>query len=180
MDIVSHGLWAGTAYKAANKNKEKKFNVKAAAFWGMFPDLFAFTIPCIWILSSLVLGNMTMDELPPHLAAMEPAQSDTLFVLRLASGLYNISHSVFIFLLIFCLVYLLTKKTSWVMGGWLLHIIIDIPTHSYGFFPTPFLWPVSQWKFNGFPWNNPWFMLINYSAIIVVYLLLRNKKTKKA
>lgn len=179
MDIVSHGLWTGATYKLLNKKKLTNFNLKTAAFWGIFPDLFAFAIPCVWILSNLVSNNMTMEELPPHLAAMEPTASDTLPVLRLASGLYNISHSVFIFLLIFCLVYLLTKKTPWVMGGWFFHIIIDIPTHSYSFFPTPFLWPVSQWKFDGFPWNNPWFTIINYGILLIVYLLLKNRKPVK-
>lgn len=67
------------------------------------------------------------------------------------------------------------------MGGWLLHILMDIPSHSYDFYPTPFLWPISDFKINGFHWGTPWFMITNYSLIIISYLILyflkkRNKK----
>ena len=58
------------------------------------------------------------------------------------------------------------------MLGWGLHILIDIPTHSYQFYPTPLLWPVSSWKFNGFSWTTPWFIIVNYLAILLVYALL--------
>jgi len=49
---------------------------------------------------------------------------------------------------------------------------------SYKFYPTPFLWPISGWKFDGLSWADPWFMLFNYAAIIIVYVLL--KKSSKA
>jgi hypothetical protein len=58
------------------------------------------------------------------------------------------------------------------MLGWALHILIDIPTHSLRFFATPFLWPLSDYRFNGISWGNRWFMLANYTALAIVYILL--------
>lgn len=65
------------------------------------------------------------------------------------------------------------------MGAWFLHILMDIPTHTYRFYPTPFLWPVSDVKLNGFSWATPWFMIVNYSIIILIYLYFYLKKQKK-
>jgi hypothetical protein len=76
------------------------------------------------------------------------------------------------------LIFVLKKKIFWELGGWFLHIVIDIPTHSYEFYPTPFLWPFSELHFNGFAWGNIWFEAINYSLILIVYLLLWRKRRK--
>ncbi len=178
MDIFSHGLWAGAAYKAINKKRDNKINVKAAAFWGVFPDLFAFTIPFVWLLWNLVFGHLNFGNLP-HPSAGEPPQQDTLWVFRLASSFYTISHSAVVFAALFLFVWLIFRKPMWALGGWLLHILIDIPTHTYQFYPTPVFWPISGLEFNGFSWATPWFLIINYSIIIIVYWFLRERKTTK-
>lgn len=59
MDIFSHGLWAGAAYKAVNKKAKKPLNVWLAGFWGVFPDLFAFTIGFAWIFGSLIFEKLS-------------------------------------------------------------------------------------------------------------------------
>jgi len=61
MDIFSHGLWAIVAYKGTNdfvlKPKSKKsLKVWLAAFWGIFPDLFSFAIPFVWIFGGFGFG----------------------------------------------------------------------------------------------------------------------------
>ncbi len=72
---------------------------------------------------------------------------------------------------------LLGKRGAvWELGGWLLHILIDIPTHSYKFYPTPFLWPIAGTKFDGLPWDTIWFQLINYSTLLIVFILLSRRK----
>jgi hypothetical protein len=59
--------------------------------------------------------------------------------------------------------------------GWVFHILIDIPTHTLRFFPTPFLWPISSYCASGISWANRWFLLANYSALAIVsFLLWRN------
>ena len=184
MDIFSHGLWAGAVGKGLNdfilKPKLKKpLKLKWLVLWGIFPDIFSFAIPFIWLFWSLAFGNFKLSDLPRP-ESMEPAASNHLpWVFQLANFLYNFSHSFVIFLLIFAVVFIIFKRPVWELSGWLLHIIIDIPTHSYQFYPTPFLWPVSSIKFNGFSWATPWFLIANYAAIFLVYLILFIKKKKR-
>lgn len=188
MDILSHGLWAGAAYKAANKTIKKRknpFRVRLAAFWGIAPDIFSFGILVVWMIGRVIFGDLNFSDF--HQAGrtpidlerpdIEPLPGNTFFIFRLTSFWYDASHSVVVFIFIFGIAALIFKKPIWEMGGWLIHILIDIPTHSYEFYPTPFLWPVSGWKFDGFSWGNPWFMLFNYFALTVVYYLLFKKKT---
>lgn len=175
MDIFAHGLWAGAAYKAINQKSKRPLSVKLAAFWGVFPDLFAFTVGFSWLFWNLAFGGLSFADLPRP-GEVEPAPQDALPIFRLTSLLYSISHSAIIFFIVFGIVLLIFRRPIWEIGGWLVHILLDIPTHSYQFYPTPFLWPLSGWKFDGFSWGTPWFLILNYSAIIVAYLLLRNRK----
>jgi len=175
MDIFSHGLWTNAAYQTINKKIKKPFNIKMAVFWGVFPDLFSFTIPFIWFSANLILGNINFSDLPrPHEA--EPAPQDTLPIFRLTFFLYSVSHSAIIFFAVFLFLFLIFRRPIWELGGWLMHILLDIPTHSYQFYPTPVFWPLSGWKFNGLSWATPWFLVLNYSAIAIVYLIIYRKK----
>jgi uncharacterized SAM-binding protein YcdF (DUF218 family) len=46
---------------------------------------------------------------------------------------------------------------------------MDIPTHTSDFFPTHFLYPLSNVHVNGMSWGSPWFMLLNYSGLLIIY-----------
>ena len=180
MDIVSHGLWTGAAAKALNIKKKKPLNFWAAAWWGVFPDLFAFTIPFLGLIWNLSFNGVNLADIPGPSAA-EPPPSDTLWIFKLATSLYNVSHSAVIFLIVFGLVWLVLRRPVWEMSGWVLHILMDIFTHSYRFFPTPVFWPLFGWKFNGISWANPYFLAVNYAALIFVYLALwkfKNGRTR--
>lgn len=182
MDLFAHGLWGGIIAKAANKHKITKNPVKLRwfIFWSVAPDIFGFAILFAWLFGSLLfVGDFTFKDLP-HPDAMEPMPQDTLFIFRLTNFLYNLSHSLFVFFVAFAIASFKKKHTAWVMSGWLMHILIDIPTHSYKFYPTPFLWPLSNWKLDGWSWANPWFMFFNYTTILVVYILLYRRWLKKA
>ena len=63
------------------------------------------------------------------------------------------------------------------MFGWALHILIDIPTHQ-GIFAVHFLWPLSNYGFNGIRWEARWFMVGNYTALLTVFTWrwLRHKR----
>lgn len=178
MDFFSHGIWAGLAAKGANRKLGAPLKIKWFAFFGVFPDLLAFTLPFAWLFAGLVLGNLNLSDLPSP-ESVEPARPDTFWIFRLTAFLYNVGHSLFVFAVVFGILFLIFRRPVWEMCGWLLHILIDIPTHSYQFYPTPFLWPFSDWKLDGFSWANPPFMILNISAMIIVFLLLRNE-TKKA
>jgi hypothetical protein len=175
MDILAHGLWATIAAKAVNKKLQAshsaavpQLNVWASAFWGIFPDLFAFTPIFIWLVFQRVSGN--------NIPAFNPSNSeafDNTTMGQLTHTLYHISHSLITFFVVTGIVFLITRRVPWEMAGWLLHILIDIPTHSQAFFPTPILWPVSGITFNGFSWAATWFMVLNYSAIIITFFFVR-------
>jgi len=179
MDIFAHGLWAGATYKAINLKKIKPLEVWRAVGWGIAPDIFAFSPAFIWLVWSLAAGNLSLADWPQP-EKIEPLGHENWPIFQLASALYNISHSLAIFLLAAGLVAFFVKKIPWEMGGWLLHILIDIPTHSYKFYPTPFLWPFSEWKFDGWSWGNFAFMIVNYSLLAIIYLWIWIKKRKKS
>jgi len=85
--------------------------------------------------------------------------------------LYDPSHSLVVFLSVFALTWLIFGRPVWVLLGWALHVLMDIPTHSARY-PTPFLWPISSFRIIGIAWYQRWFMLLNYTALAAVFLLL--------
>jgi hypothetical protein len=188
MDIFSHGLWSGVIAQGANltAKKPRKINPLLAAFWGVFPDVFAFGISFILLFWGLITGTFDRSMIP-HPDAVEPAPHTGVF--KLSAYLYNYSHSLVIFVIVISSIilikYFLKKGTTlqqlipWEMGAWLLHILCDIPTHSYRFYPTPVFWPLWGWKFNGFSWGVWWFMALNYGALITTCIVLYFKKKNK-
>jgi len=184
MDILSHGLWAAAGAKGVNtssplRSRDKELNPYWAFFWGVFPDLFAFTIPFILLLWNIVTGHMALRDWPRPEHG-EPPAGGHWPGLQLATTLYQYSHSLIIFVIVILTVWGVVqyrrRQFPLEMFGWLLHILMDIPTHSYRFFPTPVFWPISQWKFDGISWAHPLFMAVNYGLLIVIFLVLRKKK----
>ncbi|MBI2651880.1 hypothetical protein HYX00_00310 [Candidatus Woesearchaeota archaeon] len=37
---------------------------------------------------------------------------------------------------------------------------------------------MSDYKFNGISWANPWFVLLNYSALMIVFLIIAHNRGK--
>ena|SRR3989344_2529681 len=177
MDILAHGLWVGAGYKAFNKKNDRRLNTKAAVFWGVFPDLFAFTISFSWMAWHLFIGDFNASQIP-HPGAVEPPVADTIWVFRLSHQLYSVSHSLIVFFAVFMLVFVLWRRPIWELGGWLIHILIDIPTHTYQFFPTPILWPISDITLSGMSWATPTFLITNYALLALIYWLLRERKIR--
>jgi len=178
MDIFSHGLWVGAAAKGINIKNKKPIRVWLAAAFGVFPDLFAFTIPFAWMIGSQIFDFIpTVQPIRPGY----PQVTDNYSILLsdIAHNLYNISHSLFIFFLVFGLIWFFRKKPLWEMGGWIIHIIMDIPSHTLDFYPTPFLWPFSDFMINGTRWGTKEFMIGNYGALIIVYGIIYFLKAKK-
>lgn len=174
MDIFAHGIWSGIAGKFS-RQKGSKIKLWKTVFGGMFPDLFAFTLLFGWLIFNVLFGTGQLGNLESH----EPAVKDTSWVTIVTSTLYSFSHSIFIFGIIFLIVYVVWGRFRWEMLAWLGHIIIDIPTHSYKFYPTPFLWPFSDWKFDGISWGNKWFMIANYGTMMIFLGVVWWKGRKK-
>jgi len=183
MDLFSHGLWTAAAGKGINdfvlKPRAKKpLKLRWLVWWGIFPDIFAFTIPIAWIIGGILLGDFKFSDVPSP-ENMEPmASGKTNGIYQLSISLYNLSHSLIIFGAVFAMLFLILRRPVWELAAWPFHILIDIPTHSYQFYPTPFFWPISGIKFNGFSWGTPWFLIANYSAIFLAYLFLAIKEKR--
>ncbi len=154
MDIFAHGLWTNAIFF----NKKYKL---WAVFFGILPDILSFGPFMLYVIFSekASFSNQLVNSIP-----------EVVF-----TG-YNLTHSIIIFLIFFLAVYFITREIPWIMFGWPIHILTDIPSHTKEFFATPFLWPLSNFKINGINWGNPWFMAINYTLLISVYIWLYKRK----
>ncbi len=185
MDIFSHAFWTAVAAKGANSKihylrEVKPLKVAWAVLWGVVPDIFAFAPLFVSLLLGLFLGigDVQWDKLPRPTDTEPFGPPDSLFIFRLTQTLYSISHSLVTFAVVFAAAWFLRRRVRWEMLGWLLHVLIDVPTHSYRFYPTPVLWPLLDWKFNGISWGEPWFLFGNYFAIaimLVIYAVRRKR-----
>ncbi len=181
----SNGHNSARIVGGGNQSREQKrkngrpIKVGWATFWGVFPDLFAFTPLFSFLIFEAILGNVDFSSFPQP-DSVEPTRGGASVLFGVTGTLYSLSHSLIIFGAVLGLVYIFSKRFPWEMLGWLLHIVIDIPTHSYTFYPASFLWPLSDLKVNGLSWANSRFMTVNYSAMAVVYLILWRIKKKRA
>lgn len=161
MDIFAHAIWTNILATIARRRQEKMhrrlLSVAWTTFWGVFPDLFAFTVPFIMGIWGWIVGTGFM-------------YGRTNIATGLAPTLYNYSHSLVIWAVVFVIVWVISKRPRWELLGWVLHIFIDVPSHGNGFYLTPIFFPLSGWKFtHGVSWAHPLFMMINYSAMLVAW-----------
>ncbi len=176
MDVLAHTLWANAGARAGNKLSQKKggsfhTNVGWTAFFGIFPDLFAFTIPFVLAFYKVIFGGQSLSGLRDHHGLA--GGFDT------AAYLYQFSHSLVVWAFVFGVVWYFAKRPRYELLGWALHILIDIPSHAIGFYPTPFLFPISEYRFPyGVSWSNTWYMIINYSALAFVWVRIILKKMR--
>lgn len=154
MDILSHGLWGGLLLGRTNKK-----DFWTAFAFGVAPDLFSFGIFTAMTVLGLVSG--------PDWSGGPP---DPSAVPEYVHHLYNITHSLVTFVLAFGAVWVIRKKPYWPMLAWPLHILFDLPTHTAAFFPTPFLWPLLSYRFDGVTWATPWIFFPNWIALGIGYL----------
>lgn len=178
MDILAHTLWTNASARGVNRLREKKGKPKAlhvgwTAFWGVAPDFFAFTAPFLIALFKIVTGQASPSSFGDHHVGV--AGFD------LAAYLYQYSHSLVVFAAVFLVVWVISRRPRWELLGWALHILIDIPSHSIEFYPTPFLFPISDYRFPyGISWANTWYMIINYSALVVVWTKIAIGKIRQS
>lgn len=165
MDIISHGLYGGVAF--GRKSRPRYW---LAFFFGVAPDLFSFGI--------FFITNLLGVTKRPDWSSGHPAESAIPIYIH---TLYDWTHSLIIFAMVFAIVWFLRKKPLYEMLGWPLHILVDIPTHSSQFFPTPFLWPISDLHVNGYPWSRPEIFIPNVlllAGLYIWFLIIRPRRNK--
>jgi hypothetical protein len=153
MDTLSHALYGKGIF---GYRKYRWFSF----LFGAIPDLLSFGVYFVFqILSSgLDLEKLFSEKIP-------------LWVY----SLYDISHSLVIAFIFIGIAYNVNKDFAWPMLGWPLHIVIDLFTHSIEFFPTPIFWPISNYRFDGIPWSNPYVLMFNFVLIILIFIIRRKK-----
>ena len=167
MDILSHGLWGGIAL---GRSSRKSF--WTAVLFGMAPDLFSF--------GPLFAGGLWLHGLEFLRGLGHPP--DASLIPAYVYQLYNLTHSLLVFGLVFGVVWLLRGKPLLEMGAWGLHLGMDILTHNDAFFPTPFLWPLSDAHFDGLPWGDLRIFVPNVVLLALLYawFFVRRRKAGRA
>lgn len=152
MDVISHALWTNLVFK--EMPLEQRY---FAIGFGVLPDMISF-------------AGVTGKEffLKVFHYTDPPLHKFPKFVFRL----YRFTHSLVIWLGIYFLFKLFFPAwAALAVCGWGFHILLDIFTHSKDYFPTPIIWPFSNFSFSGIAWSNKWFMLFNYLVIMFCYLV---------
>jgi len=161
MEIVAHSLWAAAAAIVAKRSTSTSIRTGWTVWWAAFPDVLAFGPPVaagLWLRLAGANSGSADGHVLPHVHVGLP--------------LYPAGHSLIVFLLVLGIATILTRRIVFELLGWLLHILIDIPTHNFSYYATRFLWPVSDFRIDGIAWWTPWFWAATYGALGVVYFLL--------
>ena len=153
MDTLSHALWGKGLF---GYRKYRWFSF----LFGVMPDLLSFGI---YFLFNLIVNPFTMKLGKPELSELP----DWVFLL------YDFSHSFIIAMIFILIVYKINKDFCFPMLAWPFHILLDVFTHSVEYFPTPIFWPISNYRFDGIPWSNPYIMLINIICIFLIFIYRR-------
>lgn len=149
MDTFSHTLWGGGLFGCRG-------HLWIALFFGAFPDLFSFGL---WLPVHLFENGFSLGRPPPlHLIPLWVIIS------------YSVTHSLVIALSVITIVALWRKAIAFAMLAWPFHILMDIPFHSADFFPTQFIWPLSNTFIDGIAWTNPWVWFSNIIGLILLFL----------
>jgi hypothetical protein len=155
MDTLSHYLWVVALYW----QHPKRWII---GLFGALPDLLSFGPHIVESLFAGTLGRPELHTIP-----------DYVFVM------YDLTHSLVVFAVVALVLWFAARDWFWLIWGWALHILIDIPTHSAEFFPTPFLWPISDFMIDGISWGVVWFMIMDVTLLVAVYTWLVMRKQRQ-
>lgn len=157
MDYVSHGLWSYIFFHWIKRPL-------LAVCFGLLPDTLSWGIYGIYrLVVHGHFGKPILDQIP-----------------NWAFALYNITHSLVVAALVILLLFVLLRRVPVYIFAWPIAIAMDVLTHSTEFLPTPFLWPLTDWKFPGISWATPWLFVLNVILIVVAMIIIYRRKRRKA
>ena len=156
MDTLSHALWGKGLFGY------RKYQALSLLF-GALPDLLSFGLYFLIRLLSqginIEFGRPEIDTIPHWVFSM-----------------YNLSHSFVIVSIILLVVFLWNKNLCFPLLAWPFHIFLDSLFHNLEYFPTPILWPISDYKYDGVPWSNPSIWIGNIICIMILFIYRYNTK----
>ena len=160
MDIISHGLYGGVAF-----GRMRRRDYVTAFLFGIGPDLLAFApLFIINLVSGGTIGRPILETIPPHVFTV-----------------YGFTHSFVVYAVFLAFIWFLGKKHfAKLTLAWPLHILVDIPTHDTTFFPTLFLWPISDFHINGISWGQQIIFIPNVILLpsLYAYWYIQRRKTR--
>jgi ABC-type branched-subunit amino acid transport system permease subunit len=179
MDILAHALWAGAGVVAA----QRQWPIAPRTAGGIVALAVLPDIPHVLpILGWSLFGDGAFAALGGYAVAV-PGQEPALppLVELLSHHLHCIMHSAIVAGLVTLLFWWMMRSLWIPLLGWWSHIAIDIFTHSADYYPAPIFYPITQRGFDGVAWNTPWFMLLNYTALALMWawLLLKTIKSRQ-
>ena len=166
MDTLAHAVYGATLFSrtglagglrgpvdAQGRRMAFDWTLWAAFGFGIFPDIASIGI--FFTQAALHGDVISFHALPAY-----------VFVL------YNLTHSLVLAFIGLGLIHLLWKPLFIPALAWPFHIGLDIFTHPLGHFQTPFLYPLSDYAYNGIAWwMHPWFIRAYWSLPPFTWLL---------
>ncbi|PIN74380.1 hypothetical protein COV20_00455 [Candidatus Woesearchaeota archaeon CG10_big_fil_rev_8_21_14_0_10_45_16] len=155
MDYFAHGFWSYIVFHWTKRPW-------LAVLFGLLPDTLSWAVYFFYrLIFQEGFGKPMLEKIP-----------DWVYML------YNISHSLIVCTVVLTVVFLIYKKWIYEMLAWPLAIIVDVFTHTRDFLPTPFLWPLSTYVFDGISWGTRGFMITNYVLIVSGLTIIIIKRLK--
>ena len=182
MDVVSHWFWGVLATR-------KHVNWKVAGPMSVLPDLLAFVPSFVYSIAN-GLERPTVDD--TTVTSDFPA---------IAWEMYQYTHSavvVTVGVLVTWWLFTLFRGSRfeaqfaeqhrskplmmafllWV--PWYLNILLDIPSHTLQFFPTPVFYPISDFRVDGTRWSTPSVLFTNVGVLLVLWMYVLWKDRSSA
>lgn len=167
VDLAAHMLWTGVAATlAAPRAKLDRYTIAATIALSALPDVAQLLPLFAWV----IFGDGTWSAVLQYANAL-PGQEPALpNAVRLVSHhLHCAAHSAVVAATVGVVSWVATRKVWVPLLGWWAHVAIDVFTHSADFYPVRVLYPFSDWSFDGVAWNEPRFLLLNYTALATAW-----------
>ncbi len=158
MDFFSHILWTHIPFRNKIWHDE-------AILFAMLPDV-GFLLIMLYSMFGTTYSTSyseAMNTLPPVLL-----------------NIYFLLHSFVTVFIVGLVLWKLKPRLLPALSGWVIHILLDIPFHETNMFATRFIYPLSSdVYFNGITWLNIQIILLNYLALVLVYVYVLWRESKK-
>jgi len=175
MDTLAHALYGATLFSRSGlagcfrqKNddpagrRKTDWTLFAAAGFAVLPDLASVGIHFL----DLILNSHSpsFHHLPSYVF-----------------DLYNVTHSLPVAALASLILWKTWKPMFIPSLAWVFHIVLDIFTHGHGRFQTPFLYPFSEYAFDGLNWwQHPGVIAVYWGALPLLWILIYFYRRQKA
>ncbi len=177
MDMFAHALWAGLGTAAARRRMSvARATVVTTVGLAVLPDLVQFLPLLGWIIA----GDGSWTALWAF-ALASPGQEPALppLVNTLSHHLYCTMHSAVVAALVTVLLWLKLRQFWFPLAGWWSHIVLDVFTHSEDYYVVPVFYPFTYQGFDGWAWNLPWMLALNYGALTLAVIALWLTRRRK-